>query len=310
MLNLFKIVFFIIFCITPISSICSIEPDASSETSTLKRYNLSVCAIFKNEFLHLKEWIEYHRLVGVDHFYLYDTKSGDRYLEILNPYIKRGIVTLINWHEYTGYQDENTVFIWSLTTQVAAYENAVKVLAGKDTKWLVFLDVGEFLVPAQGCTLTDLLEKYDEYPGVTFATDFFDASKLDKLGRKKLLIEALELKNAPKVNLEKQVTKTIFKPDLCRGFTWAPYKCRFKGEEKEVMLSKNELRINQYLNRNPGYLNFGKRKNKLHIDNRMLSDEEVKQLLDEGYEIEDQERAIYRFVPEMLRKMGLKSISE
>ncbi|KIC71464.1 hypothetical protein DB44_DM00010, partial [Candidatus Protochlamydia amoebophila] len=31
-------------------------------------YDLSVCAIFKNEAPYLKEWIEYHRLIGVKHF--------------------------------------------------------------------------------------------------------------------------------------------------------------------------------------------------------------------------------------------------
>lgn len=35
-----------------------------------KLYYLSVCAIFKNEGPILKEWIEYHLLVGVDHFFL------------------------------------------------------------------------------------------------------------------------------------------------------------------------------------------------------------------------------------------------
>lgn len=30
---------------------------------------LAVCAIFRDEAPYLAEWIEFHRLVGVEHFY-------------------------------------------------------------------------------------------------------------------------------------------------------------------------------------------------------------------------------------------------
>jgi len=69
-------------------------------------------------------------------------------------------------------------------------------------------------------------------------------------------------------------------------------------------LSKSELCINRYENRFKGHLFHGKAKDKLHVDNRMLTEEESAELLEMGYEIEDQERAIYRFVPDMLKKMG------
>ncbi|GMO23401.1 MAG: hypothetical protein Ta2B_02600 [Termitinemataceae bacterium] len=38
---------------------------------------LSIVAIVKNEASYIKEWIEYHRLVGVDRFYIYDDNSTD-----------------------------------------------------------------------------------------------------------------------------------------------------------------------------------------------------------------------------------------
>ena len=46
-----------------------------------KSYNVSACAIFQNEAPYLKEWIEYHRLIGVEHFYLYNNGSTDNYDE-------------------------------------------------------------------------------------------------------------------------------------------------------------------------------------------------------------------------------------
>lgn len=59
---------------------------------TSKKYKIVLCAIFKNEGRFLKEWIEYHRLIGVDHFFMYNNNSTDNYIEILSKYINEGIV--------------------------------------------------------------------------------------------------------------------------------------------------------------------------------------------------------------------------
>lgn len=39
------------------------------------QYELAICAIFQDEAAYLKEWIEFHKLVGVQHFYLYNHAS-------------------------------------------------------------------------------------------------------------------------------------------------------------------------------------------------------------------------------------------
>ena len=78
-------------------------------THGLVSYELGIVTMFRNEANYLKEWIEYHRLVGVDHFYLYNLGSTDRYLNVLRPYIKEKIVTLeekiqevVQWLEREG----------------------------------------------------------------------------------------------------------------------------------------------------------------------------------------------------------------
>ncbi|WP_281510165.1 glycosyltransferase family 92 protein [Muribaculum gordoncarteri] len=50
------------------------------------RYMFAICAIFRNEARYMREWIEYHLLIGVDHIFLYNnwkrrvrlTPSGTR----------------------------------------------------------------------------------------------------------------------------------------------------------------------------------------------------------------------------------------
>ena len=65
-------------------------------------YGLVICAIFKNEVPYMREWIEYHLHVGVEHFYLYNNNSTDGYLDVLQPYVEKGVVTLTEWPETPG----------------------------------------------------------------------------------------------------------------------------------------------------------------------------------------------------------------
>lgn len=295
---------FRVFCLLMILVLTtSLHAKSSGNQAVAKKYNLSICAIFKNEAFFLKEWIEYHRLVGVDHFYLYDNGSNDCFMDVIQSYIKEGVVTLISWPDFLNERAENHDEMWALSTQTAAYENAARIRAVNETKWLVFVDVNEFLIPGEVNKLTDILEKYQDCAAVTISSDFFDASNVDTIPRRKLVVQAVEL-TAPELNPPKEVAKTIFKPVLCKGFTWPPYQCHFKGPQATVKLKKSELSINRYINRFRGFLNFARRKEKLNIDSRMLTEEERAELLNEGYEIEDKEYAIQRFIPWLLKKLG------
>lgn len=51
---------------------------------------LSVACIAKNEGPYIREWIEYHKIVGVERFYFYDNDSSDNTREVLEPYIRGG----------------------------------------------------------------------------------------------------------------------------------------------------------------------------------------------------------------------------
>lgn len=241
-----------------------------------KRYNLSICAIFKNEAKYLKEWIEYHRDFGVDHFYLYNIESRDFFQNILRPYIKDGIVTLINWPEISSDHEGNDAYKWALNTQIPAYENAVNFLARDETKWLVFIDIDEFLVSSEG-NIKDLLKKYHNFPAISFSSDFSSQT------------------------INKSVAKMIFKPDLCIGFNWPPYHCRFKHNLSSIEADKQELRINSYRKSNRKDSSF--RKKKLNeADYCILSEAEADELFEKGYAANGKDNSIFQEVPELLEK--------
>lgn len=54
----------------------SFQADASRDTVILPKHNLTVCTLIPGEGRFLPEWLVYHRLMGVDHFALYDTSAG------------------------------------------------------------------------------------------------------------------------------------------------------------------------------------------------------------------------------------------
>ena len=87
--------------------VCNIpQAPIRSEDPRRKRaayeYDLSICStVFASGSAELVEWLEYHLLLGVDHFFLYNTASDvvkQQHLERqLDVYIRRKVVTLVSW---------------------------------------------------------------------------------------------------------------------------------------------------------------------------------------------------------------------
>lgn len=125
-----------------------------------KKYLLSVIAIFKNEARYIREWIEYHRMVGVEHFYLYNNGSTDDYMEQLKGYIDKDIVTLV---DMPGEKK-----------QMVAYNEALK-LAKEETIWAAVIDLDEFIVPTEHATIPEVMNSILERASKKFGrTDGFD----------------------------------------------------------------------------------------------------------------------------------------
>ena len=128
-----------------------------------KKYNVSICAIFKNEAPYLKEWIEFNHLVGVDHFYMYNNNSEDDFRTVLAPYIEEGLVSLIEWP-----QDQK---------QMESYMDCIEKHAS-ETKWLGFIDIDEFIVPKTTDTIYDFLKNFENRGAVHIYWKLYGTSGL------------------------------------------------------------------------------------------------------------------------------------
>src|ERR1700733_11023438 len=110
---------------------------AITKTASYK-YDLAICAIFQNEAPYIKEWIEYHKLVGVQHFYLFNNLSDDNYQDVLAPYVTSGEVDLIEWN-YPSRENKE----WK-PIQRNAYKKGIQAATGK-ARWLALIDLDEFI---------------------------------------------------------------------------------------------------------------------------------------------------------------------
>lgn len=300
------IFFFILVLRTASLQGAEIDQDNAISPKAIKPYTLSVCAIFKNEAPYLKEWIEYHKLVGVDHFYLYNNGSEDNFQEILRPYIEASEVTLIDWPDRNKDKWDNKIWAWVYSTQAPAYEHAFK-LAKNTSKWIAAIDIDEFIVPLKADRITQVLEKYEKhFPGIEIFWSIYGTSGLDEIPAGSLMIELLH-KKAFSSSLLNQSYKTILRPDQFESFPWPPHRCNFIDGRQSYSTDRKEIVINHYVNKCKRYFYSHKIRNKEHMENVKYDEKQIAEMLSLGNDIEDSERSILRFVPALREKMQFQS---
>lgn len=278
-----------------------------------KKYYFSIAAIFKNEEPYLREWIEYHRLIGTDHFYLYNNNSTDGYKSLLKPYIEEGLVTIIDWPDGPVERDPYAVCHWVNFTQVPCYENAIKIRALEETTWLAIIDIDEFIVPKKVDTMPDFLKPFESYPGVYVFWQNFGTSNVDVLPKDTLLIEALHRKS----RIDDATTiytnnspKPIFKPDQFVNYSWPPHCCHYKGGVEGLYFQHTEIQLNHYVNRTKEHFFQRKVLAKEYMHNMKFSLEQLKIQLNGCNELEDDEpESIRRFISPLRKRLGLNEIS-
>ena len=112
---------------------------------------LAVCTLFRDEARYLAEWVTFHRLQGVERFFLYDNLSTDDWRAALQPELRAGVVQVVHWPRTPG--------------QKSAFEDCLR-RHRTDVRWLAFIDVDEFLFSPTGRSVRELLRGFDQCPGV------------------------------------------------------------------------------------------------------------------------------------------------
>lgn len=267
-------------------------------------YEVSICAIFKDEAPYLQEWIEYHQLLGVQHFWLYNNNSSDHYEEVLHPYIQKGYIEVIDWPEVMNIK-------W--TAQTNAYNDCI--VRSKDiTHWLAIIDIDEFIVPMHHDTLQDLLKNYQNVGGVQIFWQFFGTSGIYEIPPQYTLIESLTLKGP--IDICKNY-KTICQPHTvkkCGNHKFEYHEPWFaifpNGDRDEGKLFSKPLiqldlvQINHYWTRDEKHFRERKIPIKERINGKKWSEDIIQfQLNNLSQELDE---SILRFVPALKERLKSK----
>lgn len=202
----------------------------------------AISCVFQNEARWLREWIEFHRLVGVEHFYLYNNLSDDDYLSVLEPYVLKGIVELFEYPQ-KAFARKHQVFV---------YNHAIELANEDQVKWLALIDADEFLTPIEETDLTTILKNHESHPGVKIQWLMFGTSNIKKLKSGDLMIEKLVYR-APENHSANNFVKHIVQPPLVYK-SHSPHDCEYLNNGIPYSIPMNMLRINHYYFRTEDFL--------------------------------------------------------
>lgn len=262
-------------------------------------HTLSVCTIFKDNAPYFREWIEFHRLVGVEHFYLYNNESEDNFHDVLDPYVREGIVTLIEWPNQPKRPEKR--YDWVKRTQESAYNHCCSRVIGK-TKWLAVIDTDEFLVPDAYNNIVEYLQTHDDESAIFVFWRVYGTSGIYDIPPNQLLIEMLT-KRFPLEHEENQQGKLIVKPEEVIKFTWAGHQCFYRNFAIAFVSNPFDIRINHYVNRTIKFFYEKKIPFKKMMDNATWTQKEIEARLTGGNDVED--RIMDRFISSLRKNLGM-----
>lgn len=120
-----------------------------------RQRRVAIAAILKNEGPYLLEWIAFHRVIGIEQFFIADNVSDDGTTELLIALDKIGIVNRLPFPNLPGQPP-----------QLRAYAKLMKRYRRK-ADWIALIDCDEFLTPTDGAvTIHELLASIEADPKV------------------------------------------------------------------------------------------------------------------------------------------------
>jgi Glycosyltransferase family 92 len=266
---------------------------------------LAACCVFKDELRYLREWIEYHRAVGVERFYMVSNDdSPDAARRLLAPYIERGEVVFTSRPGGPFAKLQPGIFL-----------DVIEAAVGH-VRWLAFLDTDEFLVPVQAASVPEALSVFDDCAALAVNWACFGSSGLKR--PPELQTEAFR-RRLPDHHEDNRIFKSIVNPAKVVA-SYNPH--RFILAEPEVLV--DEFRspvIHAWRNDNDPFFGSRLRINHYRIRSEMEFSEKLARWHDGAHpELGNAEQArefwrrcdegdvidetIQRFVPEVKRRLA------
>jgi hypothetical protein len=184
----------------------------------------------------LAEWVEYHLIAGVEHFYLYNHKSVDNATAELEPFVHAGVVDLHQW-DLLGHP------------QKEAFLHCTHKY-GHESRWMAMIDVDEFLLADAGNgdgqtrDVREVLQHFDAEGQVLYVQEMFYGHQGFQEPPAGLVVENY-LNHSDDITQFEYRKKYIFRP--AEGHVYIP--CIHdiaNGYFEPTLLPPDLLRINHY----------------------------------------------------------------
>ena len=177
-----------------------------------QRYYLTVCAIAKNEGPYFQEWIEWHKKMGVEKFYIYDNESDDNTREVLAPYIETGLVDYLFWR--------------GKKQQLPVYDDCMDKRR-LEARWIAVIDLDEFIVPIKDKTIPEFLKRFENFSVVEINWLIYGSggAKVKEAGS---VMERFKYHSAPSHTSNRHV-KSIVNPRRIFSFVGCHEAARLSG---------------------------------------------------------------------------------
>lgn len=108
---------------------------------------IAICAVFKDENIYVKEWIDYHLAIGFDYILMYDNESKIPLSVTAKDYIEQGKVGV---RESKGQKQNRQAKCCNLSLEEL-----------RDYAWVAHIDIDEFIVLLEKSqNIKDYLQEY------------------------------------------------------------------------------------------------------------------------------------------------------
>lgn len=130
----------------------------------------AICAIVRDQNDDLEEWIQHHRSIGVQKFYIFDNGSEPPASTVLHEHMSSGVVTYATISD--GVNGTNPQFI--------AYNSCLTTYSILH-RFIGFIDVDEFVIIAlRRVNIGRILDLYRDFGGLSLNWKIFGSSGHDK----------------------------------------------------------------------------------------------------------------------------------
>lgn len=126
------------------------------------------CPMFRDEEGFLTEWLAYHHMMGIDHFYMFDDGSIDEGLLELQPWIDINLVTLVTNWSVADLQLRNfsSSFNKDMAMKALLETMCKRIAINWGFKYYFSLDLDEYLIPKEeGVSVVDAFDRWVKNTG-------------------------------------------------------------------------------------------------------------------------------------------------